>query len=110
MQDGLEHYRDLLSIETVHVLNAALCEHHKGRCPSHPQMTELCDKADELLRATDEYLKKVEDVLIAKEEACEDANVSTFLDIVLPFAAMSYMDSYTGEGYIVLCCCHSAPR
>ncbi len=81
MQTGLDHYRDLLSIETVHVINAALCEHHRKRCDPHPQMSEMCDKADELLRATDEALEKVESVFDAKDDVCEDTSVSGTYDI-----------------------------
>lgn len=40
-----ERYRDLLTISTVHTLNAALCRWHMKRCPPSRQLLQLCGRA-----------------------------------------------------------------
>ena len=38
----LEHYKDLVALETVATLNAGFCLFHLKRCPAHPQLLYVC--------------------------------------------------------------------
>lgn len=38
----LQYYRDLLAIETVATINAALCDFHVRHCPPHKQILDEC--------------------------------------------------------------------
>jgi uncharacterized membrane protein YgcG len=49
----VEHYTDLISIEVVHTINAALCEQHLKRCPPSEELVAACGRAS---RAYDETL------------------------------------------------------
>lgn len=44
VQDYLTHYRDLLAISVISVVNAAMCDYHVRNCPPSPQLTQVCDE------------------------------------------------------------------
>jgi len=60
-------YRDLLSIETVAMLNAGFCDYHLRHCPPHTQLLAVCTEALQLYIATEEAIAKAE-----KEFKCTD--------------------------------------
>ncbi len=41
-QDFINTYRDLISIETVAMLNAAFCDYHIKHCPASEQLVTVC--------------------------------------------------------------------
>lgn len=41
-QDFISIYRDLISIETVAMLNAAFCDYHIKHCPASEQLVTVC--------------------------------------------------------------------
>jgi hypothetical protein len=38
------YYRDLISVETVAMLNAAFCDYHLRHCPPSQQMLDVCSE------------------------------------------------------------------
>lgn len=44
MQDYLTHYRDLLAISVIAIVNAGMCDYHVRNCPPSPQLTKVCDE------------------------------------------------------------------
>ena len=44
LQDFLSHYKDLLAISVISVVNAGMCDYHVRNCPPSPQLTEVCDE------------------------------------------------------------------
>jgi len=38
------HYKDLLAIYVIAVVNAGMCDYHVRNCPPSPQLTEVCDE------------------------------------------------------------------
>lgn len=64
-----ERYRDLLSIEVVHTLNAATCEYHLRNCPPSEQLVRLCTVANAAYEETVQELRQLD-----AEMACTDSN------------------------------------
>lgn len=48
LRQGLDLLRDLLSVETAIILNAAFCERHKKHCSPSQQLQQECAKASHL--------------------------------------------------------------
>eukprot|EP00887_Chlorella_sp_A99_P001114 scaffold14.g1114.t1 len=53
-------YRDLLSVQVITTINAALCEHHLLHCPTSEELATECAKAKDLEKAVDMALVHVE--------------------------------------------------
>ena len=63
-----ERYADLLAIEVVHTLNAALCERHLKRCPPGDELLAACRAANAAYEATARAARAMD-----AEMACADA-------------------------------------
>lgn len=63
----LERYADLISIETVHTLNAALCEYHLAHCPPSEELLAACRDANAAYEATARAVRAMD-----AEMACTD--------------------------------------
>lgn len=67
--DGLTLLKDLLSIEPVITLNAALCERHLAKCSPSPELERQCAKAKSLEADLD---KRVAALLPGLPDQCEN--------------------------------------
>jgi hypothetical protein len=65
----LQRYTDLISIEVVHTLNAALCEHHLKRCAPSDELLEACSEVASAYEATRAAVREMDAMM-----ACADAN------------------------------------
>lgn len=65
----MERYRDLISIEVVHTLNAALCDHHLKHCPPSEQLNTTCKRVNDAYRETIRLVREMDDDI-----ACSDMN------------------------------------
>lgn len=43
-KDYLEEYKDLVAIQALSLINAAICDYHVRNCPASQQLTEVCGK------------------------------------------------------------------
>jgi hypothetical protein len=43
-QDYLEEFRDLISVQTMALINAAICDYHLRHCPPSEQLSDVCGK------------------------------------------------------------------
>ncbi|KAI8477380.1 MAG: hypothetical protein J3K34DRAFT_398046 [Monoraphidium minutum] len=62
-------YRDLISIEVVHTLNAAVCQYHLRHCPLGAQLLSACSGANVAYEETVEAVRAMDE-----EMACADVN------------------------------------
>lgn len=60
LQNVIDRYKDLIAIETVHTLNAALCDYHKIHCPASEQLRQECDRVMLLYRSTKAAVHHIE--------------------------------------------------
>ncbi|GBF90906.1 hypothetical protein Rsub_03761 [Raphidocelis subcapitata] len=65
----LQRYTDLISIEVVHTLNAALCQHHIARCPPSDELLSVCSEAAAAYEATRAAVRAMDAMM-----ACADAD------------------------------------
>ena len=65
-----ERYGLLMIIETINVLNQALCDRHRRKCPSSTQLTVECAKVDDIAAS----VKKEFDELHRENQLCYDAD------------------------------------
>ena len=69
-KDPRKRYGQLMIIETINVLNQALCDRHRRKCPSSTQLTAECAKVDDIAAS----LKKEFDELHKAQQICHDDN------------------------------------
>lgn len=55
-----ERYKELLSIQVIATVNAALCERHLAKCPPSQELNEQCDQVKQLEREVDDAILEVE--------------------------------------------------
>ena len=64
-----DRYRDLISIQVVHTINAALCEYHLRHCPPSEQLLAVCAAASKAYDATMREVRAMDE-----EMACADSD------------------------------------
>ncbi|KAL4421895.1 hypothetical protein ABPG77_003697 [Micractinium sp. CCAP 211/92] len=55
-----QRYKELLSIQVIATVNAALCERHLAKCPPSRELTDQCGKVKQLERDVDDAILEVE--------------------------------------------------
>lgn len=71
MQPTWALYRDLLSVQTITTINAALCEHHLHNCPPSEELLTECDKVGGVCRVAGSQLR----VPLVPQQQCRLSNL-----------------------------------